>query len=251
MWSGEPETNEVLKEIYGVDEVVYDEQLEGLLERLESEAQDQENGAGTRAVELELHTIEYGFDATKQGLPPKFRSRLQKGKIDRTLFETRLIKSPDEIALIREANRLSAQAHIKLMRAAKRQTHTTEHELYALFLYETTRKGAFHQACESVYPSPFFFGARRKLINFLPFRQLPSRISYLRLALLAPSAPLARSDHPICASGCHASALHYIKNRGPFPPDPRNLVLIDAGCEYFCYASDITRTWPVGGRYAE
>ena len=29
------------------------------------------------------------------------------------------------------------------------------------------------------------------------------------------------------------------------------LVLIDAGCEYDCYASDITRTFPVNGRFSD
>lgn len=28
------------------------------------------------------------------------------------------------------------------------------------------------------------------------------------------------------------------------------LVLLDGGCEFSCYVSDITRTWPVNGRYA-
>ena len=28
------------------------------------------------------------------------------------------------------------------------------------------------------------------------------------------------------------------------------LVLLDGGCESSCYVSDITRTWPVNGRYA-
>lgn len=28
------------------------------------------------------------------------------------------------------------------------------------------------------------------------------------------------------------------------------LVLLDGGCEFSCYVSDITRTWPVNGKYA-
>jgi Xaa-Pro aminopeptidase len=41
--------------------------------------------------------------------------------------------------------------------------------------------------------------------------------------------------------------LHYRDNNRTMRDG--ELLLVDAGCEYECYASDITRTWPVNGRY--
>ena len=54
---------------------------------------------------------------------------------------------------------------------------------------------------------------------------------------------------PIVASGAHACILHYTANNAQLRDG--DLVLIDAGCELDSYASDITRTWPVGGRFSE
>ncbi|UFS62024.1 aminopeptidase P N-terminal domain-containing protein [Sulfurimonas sp. HSL-3221] len=53
----------------------------------------------------------------------------------------------------------------------------------------------------------------------------------------------------IIAGGDHANTLHYIKNDAPL--NAGELVLIDAGCEYRHYATDITRTFPVDGRFSE
>ncbi|WP_345972273.1 aminopeptidase P N-terminal domain-containing protein [Sulfurimonas diazotrophicus] len=53
----------------------------------------------------------------------------------------------------------------------------------------------------------------------------------------------------IIAGGDHANTLHYIKNDAPL--NAGDLVLIDAGCEYRHYATDITRTFPVDGRFSE
>lgn len=53
----------------------------------------------------------------------------------------------------------------------------------------------------------------------------------------------------IVGGGNNACVLHYIENKAPL--NDGDLVLVDAGCEVDCYASDITRTFPVNGRFSE
>jgi len=53
----------------------------------------------------------------------------------------------------------------------------------------------------------------------------------------------------IVASGENACILHYNENNAQMKKG--DLVLIDAGCEYEYYASDITRTFPVGGKFSK
>lgn len=52
---------------------------------------------------------------------------------------------------------------------------------------------------------------------------------------------------PIVGSGVNATILHYRENRRRM--EDGDLLLIDAGCEYEYYAADITRTFPVNGRF--
>lgn len=56
------------------------------------------------------------------------------------------------------------------------------------------------------------------------------------------------SYEPIVGGGSNACVLHYRGNNAPLRDG--DLLLVDAGAEYQCYASDITRTWPVNGRYS-
>jgi len=55
------------------------------------------------------------------------------------------------------------------------------------------------------------------------------------------------SYHPIVAAGANTCIMHYVAN------DRRlcegDLLLLDAGCEHDYYASDITRTYPINGRF--
>ena len=52
----------------------------------------------------------------------------------------------------------------------------------------------------------------------------------------------------IVGSGANACVLHYDENRDRLTDG--DLVLIDAGCEYKGYAADITRTFPVNGKFS-
>ncbi len=55
--------------------------------------------------------------------------------------------------------------------------------------------------------------------------------------------------HPIAAGGAHATTLHWNSNDGTIAAD--QLVLLDAGVEVnSLYTGDLTRTWPVGGRFS-
>jgi len=54
---------------------------------------------------------------------------------------------------------------------------------------------------------------------------------------------------PIVAGGEHACVLHYVENSQPLKDG--ELLLVDAGCEYELYASDITRTFPINGKFSD
>lgn len=115
-----------------------------------------------------------------------------------TLDEMRLVKDAHEIALMRRAADISADAHVRAMRATR--PGTAEFEIEAELMHEFRRNG-------SQFPAYW----------------------------------------PIVASGPNACVLHYRENNRRMAAG--DLLLIDAGCELDGYASDITRTFPVSGRF--
>lgn len=115
------------------------------------------------------------------------------------LDEMRLFKDAGEIATMRRAAEISAQAHVRAMRTSRQGLR--EYHLEAELLYEFRRHGAQSVAYNS-----------------------------------------------IVAAGPNACVLHY--RAGPAELRDGELCLIDAGCELDGYASDITRTFPVSGRFS-
>jgi Xaa-Pro dipeptidase len=110
----------------------------------------------------------------------------------------RAIKDADEINLIREANRISSEAHLQVLK------HLSK------FDREAQAEGLFLNTC-------IVAGAKEQAYN------------------------------PIVGSGPNAGTLHYQANNEPFftPLEDRQVLLIDASCEFQLYAADITRTMPL------
>jgi len=113
--------------------------------------------------------------------------------------EMRLIKSADEVALIRKALSITETAHHHAMQRCS--AGMREYELQAEYEYIFKKGGAYSDAYTT-----------------------------------------------IIAGGNNANTLHYIKNDESLKEG--DLVLVDAGCEYGFYASDITRTYPVNGTFS-
>ncbi|WP_440053864.1 Xaa-Pro aminopeptidase [Pseudoalteromonas sp. T1lg65] len=116
------------------------------------------------------------------------------------IHEMRLFKSADEIAVMRLAGKISAEAHIRAMQFAK--PGATEYQLEAELHHHYAMNGARHPA----------YGT-------------------------------------IVGSGINATILHYTENSDELKAG--DLVLIDSGCELEGYAADITRTFPVNGKFSE
>ena len=80
----------------------------------------------------------------------------------------------------------------------------------------------------------------------------PGRFEYEVEAELLRIFRAGGSERPayecIVGSGKNATVLHYRQNRKRL--EAGELLLIDAGCEYAGYAADVTRTFPVSGRFS-
>lgn len=116
------------------------------------------------------------------------------------LHEMRLFKNDEDLGAMRRAAAITAEAHLRAMKATKPGMH--EFQVEAMLL-ETFR---MHGSERPAYGS-------------------------------------------IVGSGANATILHYRLNNRKM--EDGELLLIDAGCEYDYYASDVTRTFPVGGTFTK
>ena len=120
--------------------------------------------------------------------------------LDSIIHEMRLLKSDEEIEVMKQAAEITTEAHIRAMKAV--HPGMFEYQLEAEYLYAFNKNGA--------------------------------------------RAPAYNS---IVGGGNNACILHYVENNSELKDG--DVVLVDAGCEYQYYASDVTRTFPVNGSFTE
>lgn len=129
-----------------------------------------------------------------------FKDAVQEKKVhsvQRYAYESRWVKSPSEINLMRQSAAIACQAFLQTMKISRTRPH--EHVLGATVEFE----------CK-------FGGAQR---------------------LAFP---------PVVAGGANTTVIHYFRNDQQIREG--EMVLMDAGCEYYGYVSEMTRTWSPSGR---
>jgi Xaa-Pro aminopeptidase len=106
-----------------------------------------------------------------------------------------------------------------------------EHELATMRRAAAISAEGHRRAMAAARPGRFEYEVEAELLH-----------AFRRHGAQAPAYP------SIVASGPNACVLHYVSNDRAMQDG--ELLLIDAGCELDSYASDITRTFPVNGRYS-
>lgn len=197
IWTGRRFGVEGAKARFGADEAWNLDELDAQLPKLLE-------GIDTLYYSL---GVDEGFDRrmiktlqglrSRRGLPPAAPKALKDAR--ELIHPFRWVKSEDELAILRRACAISAEAHVAAMRACK--PGCWEYELEAVL------EGVFRRhGC----PAP--------------------------------------SYGTIVGAGQNATILHYTENQSQVQAG--DLVLIDAGAEFRCYAGDITRTFPASGRFS-
>jgi Xaa-Pro aminopeptidase len=196
IWDGARYSIAEAEKYYGVEQAIYATSAEQFL---------------AQAVADAAHIyFDYSHDALKQGyifalinkaqqLVKRYYLHPSMHDLGGLLKRLRMYKSAHEIHLIRQACKISSQAHSYVMTMGRPGMSERDLEL------------AFRSSC-----------LQQGLIEM--------------------------AYSPIVAGGKNACTLHYHANNQVL--NAGELVLIDAGAEYQAYASDITRTWPINGKFS-
>lgn len=196
IWEGHHAGLKGARKYYGAEEAYSIDEIDGVMPKLLAGRERLHCGLG-KNPQFDQKLLAW-VSAVKRQVRAGVRAPKEFIDLNRVLHEMRLIKSPEEVAAMRQAAEISAKAHIRAMQVCRPGLY--EYQIEAEIIHEFMRAGARSPA----YPS-------------------------------------------IVAGGANACVLHYTNNDKQLKAG--ELLLIDAGAEYDYYAADITRTFPVDGRF--
>ena len=195
VWSGDLLSSNMISKIYGFDKCGY---LEDLAKELNIYLKGSKSVYHSLTKDSPTANI---LDSCMLKIEQDYRKGVElpsnQFSAKKIIHQLRLIKSEDEISLIKKACSISAQAHKNLMRTCK--PNISEKKLESGLIFDFCSNNA-----TEAYTS-------------------------------------------IVAGGKNACILHYINNCSLLKKG--DLLLTDAACEFENYASDITRTIPVNGKF--
>ena len=195
IWMGKIHAPSHYVEVYAVDEAYYADEIADVLAK--------------KGVKTVHRLVGVNLDSKNESKPAEFKGQdafaLDDGHFFNIATSLRSIKTPKELDLMRYINRISSEAHIKVMQKAK--PGMMEYQLESTFLNYCYAEG----------------GSRF--------------VSYTC----------------ICATGNNAATLHYGHSGAPNNKllGENDIGLFDMGGEYCCYASDITCSFPMSGKFSD
>ncbi|MBF4692718.1 aminopeptidase P N-terminal domain-containing protein [Fusibacter ferrireducens] len=196
-WIGRKMTKETATSISGVESVKYLDEFHDVLNRLIYNNQIQKIYLDLEKLSWdESDSVAHDFSMALQKRYPFIRLKT----IHPILSEMRMIKTPEEIAHIREAIQMTDQGLRSILKMLK--PDVMEYQIEATFAHAIRMAGADGNS----FPT-------------------------------------------IAASGGDAVILHYVENNKAAKAG--DMVLLDLGAQYKQYAADISRTYPVSGRFSE
>jgi Xaa-Pro dipeptidase len=259
MWSPPPPTLEAARATHESDQIAYSDELD-------THAANAVQQAGESILHILPQTALFpnipaslltALSASRLTSPPTIRYLLP------ALHAARLIKTPYEIELIREANAISSRAHEVIMRVLGKDSKEVGGKVSTVKVTSALMPGQWRIEKEAEAEAIFVASCRREgyVLYQVEWPLLTGR--YYRA--------VHQAYMPIVASAQHAATLHYCCNDrafawGPVNADRRDLatqpanghghahngvengydgptlapqvLLLDAGCEWRNYASD-------------
>ncbi len=194
VWMGRIDPPQHFEALYEVDQVRYADEIAGALREWRPEL----------LLLLRGRNTDSGSFAAPARFPGWDGFRTDEVILYPELVECRVVKSADEIELLRYVNRVSSEAHVSTMRRCA--PGLMEYQLEAHFLHQIYDRGG----CRfTAYTS-------------------------------------------ICGCGPHSAILHYGHQGAPNdrPLGEGEMFLTDSGAQYHGYASDVTCSYPVDGRFS-